>query len=189
MKSKIRIILGITGASGVIYGVRMLEVLAANPAVETHLILTDGAKLTLSLETSKTLGQLNQLADVVHDDHNLAAPISSGSFPVHGMMVLPCSIKSLSMIAHCQGSSLLARAADVTLKENRKLILSPRETPLHLGHLRLMTQAVEQGALLCPTMPGFYHQPTSIESLIDHSIGKILDLMGISNNLFQRWEG
>jgi len=171
----------------VIYGCRMLEILAEMPQIETHLILTDGAKKTLSLETDQTIEQLEKLADVLHDDHNLAAPISSGSFNVHGMMVLPCSIKSLSMIANCQGSSLLARAADVTLKENRKLILSPRETPLHLGHLRLMTLAVEQGALLCPTVPGFYHQPQNITDLIDHSLGKILDLMGIENQLFQRW--
>ena len=182
-----RLIVGLTGSSGVIFGVRLLEVLKPIPDIETHLILSKGAELTLRLETEKIPADVKALADVVHNPRNLAASISSGSFPVFGMAVVPCSMKSLAQIALSLGDNLLARAADVTLKERRKLVLVPRETPLHLGHLRHMTAIVEMGGVILPPMPTFYHSPKTIMDLVDQTVGKILDQFEIEHDLFRRW--
>jgi flavin prenyltransferase len=182
-----RLIVGLTGSSGVILGVRLLEVLKPIPDIETHLILSKGAELTLRLETEKGLADVKALADVVHNPRNLAASISSGSFPVFGMAVVPCSMKSLAQIALSLSDNLLARAADVTLKERRKLVLVPRETPLHLGHLRHMTAIVEMGGVILPPMPAFYHAPKTIMDLVDQTVGKVLDQFEIEHDLFRRW--
>jgi flavin prenyltransferase len=182
-----RLIVGLTGSSGVIFGVRLLEVLKPIPDIETHLILSKGAELTLRLETEKSPADVKALAEIVHNPRNLAASISSGSFPVFGMAVVPCSMKSLAQIALSLGDNLLARAADVTLKERRRLVLVPRETPLHLGHLRHMTAIVEMGGVILPPMPAFYHAPKTIMDLVDQTVGKILDQFEIEHDLFRRW--
>ena len=182
-----RLIVGLTGSSGVILGVRLLEVLKPIPDIETHLILSKGAELTLRLETERSPAHVKALAEVVHNPRNLAASISSGSFPVFGMTVIPCSMKSLAQIALSLGDNLLARAADVTLKERRKLVLVPRETPLHLGHLRHMTAIVEMGGVILPPMPAFYHAPKTIMDLVDQTVGKVLDQFEIEHDLFRRW--
>ena len=182
-----RLIVGLTGSSGVIFGVRLLEVLKPIPDIETHLILSKGAELTLRLETEKSPAEVKALAEVVRNPRNLAASISSGSFPVFGMAVVPCSMKSLAQIALSLGDNLLARAADVTLKERRKLVLVPRETPLHLGHLRHMTAITEMGGVILPPMPAFYHAPKTIMDLVDQTVGKVLDQFEIEHDLFRRW--
>ena len=182
-----RLIVGLTGSSGVIFGVRLLEVLKPIPDIETHLILSKGAELTLRLETEKSPAEVKALAEVVHNPRNLAASISSGSFPVFGMAVVPCSMKSLAQIALSLGDNLLARAADVTLKERRKLVLVPRETPLHLGHLRHMTAITEMGGVILPPMPAFYHAPKTIMDLVDQTVGKVLDQFEIEHDLVRRW--
>ena len=182
-----RLIVGLTGSSGVIFGVRLLEVLKPIPDIETHLILSKGAELTLRLETEKSPAEVKALAEVVHNPRNLAASISSGSFPVFGMAVVPCSMKSLAQIALSLGDNLLARAADVSLKERRKLVLVPRETPLHLGHLRHMTAITEMGGVILPPMPAFYHAPKTIMDLVDQTVGKVLDQFEIEHDLFRRW--
>jgi flavin prenyltransferase len=182
-----RLIVGLTGSSGVIFGVRLLEVLKPIPDIETHLILSKGAELTLRLETEKSPAEVKALAGVVHNPRNLAASISSGSFPVFGMAVVPCSMKSLAQIALSLGDNLLARAADVTLKERRKLVLVPRETPLHLVHLRHMTAITEMGGVILPPMPAFYHAPKTIMDLVDQTVGKVLDQFEIEHDLFRRW--
>ena len=184
-----RLIVGISGASGVIYGIRLLEVLREIPEVETHLILSTGAVVTLGMETDRTVDAVCALADVVHDPGNLAATVSSGSFPVGGMVVAPCSMKSLAQIALSLNDNLLTRAADVTLKERRKLVLVPRETPLHLGHLRHMVALAEMGAVLLPPVPSFYHGPRTIMDVVDQTVGKVLDQFAISHDLFRRWNG
>ncbi len=183
-----RIIVGITGASGVIYGIRLLEVLK-DLKVETHLILTDPAKQTILLETTFTVEDVEGLAYKVHNIKDLAAPISSGSFKTNGMVIAPCTIKTLSGVAHSYSENLLIRAADVTLKERRWLILVVRETPLHKGHFELMNRVADRGGIILPPVPAFYHSPRRIEDLIDHTIGKILDLMKIDHSLYKRWEG
>ena len=182
-----RLIVGLTGSSGVIFGVRLLEVLKPIPDIETHLILSKGAELTLRLETEKSPAEVKALAEVVHNPRNLAASISSGSFPVFGMAVVPCSMKSLAQIALSLGDNLLARAADVSLKERRRLVLVPRETPLHLGHLRHMTAITEMGGVILPPMPAFYHAPKTIMDLVDQTVGKVLDQFEIEHDLFRRW--
>ncbi|HML54747.1 MAG TPA: UbiX family flavin prenyltransferase [Solidesulfovibrio magneticus] len=184
-----RIIIGISGASGVIYGVRLLEVLGGVADVETHLILSAGAAVTLGLETDKTPADLAALADVNHDPADLAAAVSSGSFGAEGMVVAPCSMKSLAQIALSLNDNLLTRAADVTLKERRKLVVVPRETPLHLGHLRHMAALAETGAVILPPMPSFYHAPQTIMDVVDQTVGKILDQFAIPHDLFRRWGG
>jgi flavin prenyltransferase len=184
-----RIIVGITGASGTIYGVRLLEVLRDVNDVETHLILTRGARVAMAHETSVTPESVEALADHVHAPDDLAAAPASGSFLVAGMIVAPCSMKTLSMIANSLSENLLVRAADVTLKERRRLVLMPRETPLHLGHLRHMTAVTEMGGVILPPVPSFYHQPRTIQDIIDQTVGKALDLMGIPHELFRRWAG
>lgn len=186
-----RIIIGLTGASGVAYGIRLLDVLRSVADVETHLIVSAVAKQTLALETSYSLRDVQAMADVVYDDRDIAAAISSGSFITSGMIIMPCSIKTLSGIANSYNDTLITRAADVVLKEKRKLILGVRETPLHLGHLRLMTNVVEIGAILFPPMPAFYNQPKTVQDIIDQTVNRILDQYGITlpQTLFTRWQG
>jgi 4-hydroxy-3-polyprenylbenzoate decarboxylase len=157
------------------------------PGIETHLVMSRGGEVNIRIETSFSPEEVREMADVVHRPDNLAATISSGSFLTSGMMVMPCSIKSLSGIVHSYADNLLARAADVCLKEKRKLLLAVRETPLHKGHLEMMAKADDLGALILPPMPAFYHQPASIEEMIDQTIGKAFDYFGIEHNLFQRW--
>lgn len=182
-----RIVIGISGASGSIYGYRALEALAA-AGVETHLVLSEQARRTIELETEKSARDFEALAHAVHRDDNLAASISSGSFLTEGMLVIPCSIKSASAIAYSMNSNLLVRSADVCLKEKRKLVLVVRETPLHLGHLRTLTQLAEMGATILPPMPAMYAAPKTIDDIINHTVGKALDQFGIAHNLFKRWE-
>ncbi|MEA1065567.1 UbiX family flavin prenyltransferase [Apirhabdus apintestini] len=186
-----RLIIGISGASGAVYGVRLLEVLKPISDVETHLIMSQAARQTLALETDYALRDVQALADVVHDARDIAASVSSGSFQTHGMVIAPCSIKTLSGIVHSYTDGLLTRAADVALKERRPLVLCVRETPLHLGHLRLMTQAAEMGAVIMPPLPAFYHRPDGLQAVIDQTVNRILDQFSIAlpEDLFTRWPG
>ena len=185
-----RLIIGITGASAVCYGVRLLEVLRDDPDVETHLVLSRAAGITLRLECPDwSLGAVRDLADVVHKEDDIAASIASGSFPVHGMVVVPASMKTVAQIAHGVGETLLHRAADVTLKERRPLVVVPRETPLHLGHLRNLTTLAELGAVIVPPMVAFYHQPSTIADIVDHTVGKILEIFGLPQRLYPAWTG
>jgi 4-hydroxy-3-polyprenylbenzoate decarboxylase len=188
MSSKARIIVGITGASGAIYGVRLLKILKPL-AVETHLVMSRSARTTLSQELSLRANEAADLADVVHNSDNIGASISSGSFQTLGMVIAPCSIRTLSEIATGVTSTLMSRAADVVLKERRRLVLMVRETPLHLGHLRSMVAATEMGAIVFPPVPAFYAHPASMEEMVDHSIGRVLDLFGLDANIVRRWEG
>ncbi|MDH4183461.1 MAG: UbiX family flavin prenyltransferase [Nitrospinota bacterium] len=183
------IVIGISGASGVIYGIRLLEWFRSQPDLNyrTRLVMTPSAERNITIETGFSVSDVRALADVCDDYQNLAAPISSGSFPTAGMIVAPCSIRTLSDIAHCNAHNLLARAADVTLKERRKLVLVTRETPLHLGHIRLMAQAAEMGAVILPPMPAFYHKPAKMMDIVDQTVGKILDQFAVPHNLFKRW--
>lgn len=186
-----RVIVGISGASGVIYGVRMLQLLKPLPEIETHLVMSNAARQTLALETDFTLRQVQEFADVVHDVRDIAASISSGSFKTEGMAILPCSMKTLSGIVHSYSDGLLTRAADVVLKERRRLVLCVRETPLHLGHLRLMTSAAELGAIVMPPVPAFYHRPQSLMDVVDQTLNRVLDQFDITlpEDLFTRWQG
>ena len=181
-----RIVVGLAGSSAPIYGIRTLELLK-EAGVETHLVVSDGAKRTIPLETHWTVKKIEALATVAYANSELAASISSGSFQTDGMIIAPCSMKTLAGIAHSFSQDLLVRAADVTLKERRKLVLVPRETPLHLGHLRNMVLATEMGAVILPPVPAFYHQPKTVEDLIDQTVGKILDQFHIEHTLFRRW--
>ena len=186
-----RIIVGISGASGVIYGIRMLEVLRTVPDVETHLVMSSAAGTTISLETDMTPDEVAALADVVYRFRDIAAPISSGSFKTDGMIILPCSMKTLAGIAHSYSDNLLLRAADVVLKDRRRLVIAPRETPLHIGHLRLMVQVTEMGAVLVPPMPAFYHRPKTIDDIVNQTVNRVLDLIDVElpQDLFTRWAG
>ena len=186
-----RLIVGLSGATGAIYGIRLLEVLRDVEDVETHLIISEAARRTILLETDYTTTQVEALADKLYDFNNTAAAISSGSFKTMGMVVIPCAVKTLSGIANSYGDNLILRAADVTLKERRKLVLVLRETPLHLGHLRLMTQVTEMGGVIMPPMPAFYPHPQTIDDLINQSVNRVLDILGIelSQDLFKRWTG
>ncbi|MEB6409956.1 MULTISPECIES: UbiX family flavin prenyltransferase [Enterobacter] len=186
-----RLIVGLSGASGAIYGVRLLQVLRSVADVETHLVMSQAARQTLSLETDLSLRDVQALADVVHDARDIAASISSGSFKTAGMVILPCSIKTLSGIVNSYTDTLVTRAADVVLKERRPLVLCVRETPLHLGHLRLMTQAAELGAVIMPPVPAFYHRPTSLDEVINQTVNRVLDQFDIDlpEDLFTRWQG
>ena len=182
-----RVVVGMTGSSGVIYGVRLLEVLKEIHEVETHLILSKGAEVNLRIETAHTAESVKALADIVHDVDDLAAPVSSGSYPVKAMIVMPCSMKSLAQIALSLNDNLLTRAADVTLKERRRLIVVPRETPLHLGHLKHMVGITEMGGTILPPSPSFYHGPKNIQDIIDQTVGKVLDQLDLPHHLFKRW--
>jgi len=183
-----RIVVGISGASGVVYGVRLLSLLKETD-YETHLIISKAGKLNIEIETDYLPGDVTAMADYSYDHADMAAALASGSFLTAGMVVAPCTIKTLSGIANSYTENLLVRAADVTLKEKRKLVLVVRETPLHKGHLRLMTQAADMGAHILPPVPSFYHQPKTIEDIIDQTIGKIFDYLGIEHDLFNRWGG
>ena len=186
-----RLIIGISGASGAIYGVRLLEVLQGVPDIETHLIMSNAARQTLALETDLQLRDVQSLADVVHDSRDIAASVSSGSFKTAGMGILPCSMKTLSGIVHSYTDNLLTRAADVVLKEHRRLVLCVRETPLHLGHLRMMTTAAELGAIVMPPVPAFYHRPQTLQDIIDQTVNRVIDQFDIEmpEDLFTRWGG
>lgn len=181
-----RIIIGIAGASGVIYGIRILSLLKEMD-IETHLILSEAAKLNIEIETEFKPDMIEAMADYAYDNKDVAAALASGSFLTDGMIVAPCTIKTLSGIANSYTTNLLVRSADVTLKEKRKLVLMVRETPLHKGHLRLMTMAADMGAHILPPIPSFYHHPKTIDDLIDQTVGKIFDYLSITHNLFQRW--
>jgi flavin prenyltransferase len=186
-----KIIVGMSGASGVIYGIRLLEVLKNVEEVETHLVASSAAAITIGLETTYSMDEVNALADVSYRFKDIAAPISSGSFKTDGMVVLPCSMKTLAGITYSFSDNLLLRAADVVLKDRRRLVVAPRESPLHLGHLRMMVQVTEMGAIVAPPMPAFYHHPQDIDDLINQTVNRILDLLGIEleSDLFKRWQG
>lgn len=183
-----RLVVGISGASGVIYGIRLLQALRDSD-IETHLVLTRAAEMTIAYETPYTTKQVQALAHKVYPLGDIGAAIASGSFTTMGMVVLPCSMKTLAEIATGMTSNLLTRAADVMLKERRRLVLVPRETPLHLGHLRNMVSVTEIGAIVAPPMPAFYAAPQSLDDMIDHSVGRVLDLFGIDSGLVRRWQG
>ena len=184
-----RLIVGISGASGAIYGIRMLEVLRAMGGIETHLVMSRVARLNIEIETDHTPQYVESLADEVHNISNQAAPISSGSFRTDGMVIAPCSMKSLSAIVHSSSNSLLTRAADVVLKERRRLVLMPREVPLHLGHCKLFYEAAQLGAVIAPPMPAFYNRPQTIDDLVNHNIGRVLDLFDLDAGFLKRWAG
>jgi flavin prenyltransferase len=186
---KDRIVVAISGASGVIYGIRLLQVLHAMPEIETHLVMSAAAKQTIAAETDWSIQDVEALAHTTYDVRQIGAAIASGSFATRGMIVVPCSIKSLSAIANSYSADLIARAADVTLKEGRPLILVVRETPLHLGHLRLMERAAEMGAVIFPPVPAFYGRPQTINEIIDGTVGRVLARLGLDNDLFTRWQG
>ncbi len=191
MTEPFRLVVGMSGSSGAIYGIRLLEILKGMPEVETHLVVTPAARQTIAFETDWKPADVASLADFTYRPGDIAAPISSGSFPIDAMIVLPCSVRSLGAIAWSQNDSLLVRAADVTLKERRKLVVALRETPLHLGHLRAMTQVTEMGGILAPLMPAFYGRPKSLGDLVDHQVGRLCDLLGIKSpdELVERWHG
>ncbi|MSQ87988.1 MAG: UbiX family flavin prenyltransferase [Betaproteobacteria bacterium] len=184
-----RLIVAITGSSGAIYGIRLLEALHAASKVEVHLVISKTGRLTLSIETGRKIKEVEKLAHYVHRDQDLSASIASGSFKTAGMIVAPCSMKTLSGIVHSYADNLVVRAADVVLKERRKLVLMPRETPLHVGHCRLLLQAAEMGAILAPPMPAFYNKPRTLDDAINHSVGRVLDLFEIDSGLVKRWQG
>lgn len=183
-----RIIVGISGASGIVYGVRMLEVLR-RAGVETHLVMTKAAEMTLGYESDLKAKDVRDMADVAHPIADIGASISSGSFRTMGMVIIPCSIRTMSEIATGVTSTLISRAADVVLKERRRLVLAVRETPLHSGHLRTMLQLSEMGAIISPLMPAFYNKPQSVDDIIDHSVGRIVDLFGLDAGIVKRWKG
>jgi len=183
-----RLIVGISGASGILYGIRILQVLQ-DSGIETHLVMSDSAKMTLATETDMSFKAVEALATEVHNTKNIGATISSGSFKTMGMVVAPCSVRSLSEIAYGMTGSLLTRAADVVLKERRRLVLMVRETPLHTGHLRAMLQASENGAILMPPLPALYARPQNLDDMINHTVGRCLDLFDIETSLVTRWAG
>lgn len=184
-----RLVVGISGASGVIYGIRLLEVLRQDPLIETHLIMTKAAKLTLRLETDYAVQDVEKFADHVYADSDISASIASGSYQTMGMIVAPCSITTMSSIAYSITDSLLVRAADVVQKEGRRLVLLIRETPLHAGHLRSLRDLALRGVIIMPPVPAFYPRPKTLDDLINHTVGRTLDLFGIHHNLVKRWEG
>ncbi len=184
-----RLIIGMSGASGVIYGIRLLEVLSRVEQVETHLVLSDSAKLNIAIETDRSAKEVQALADEVYSNRDIAARLASGSFKTDGMIVAPCAVKTLSAIANSDADALLVRAADVMLKERRRLVLVPRETPLHTGHCELLLKASQIGAILAPPMPAHYINPQTVDDLVDHHVGRILDLFDLDPGLVQRWQG
>jgi 4-hydroxy-3-polyprenylbenzoate decarboxylase len=183
------LVVGISGASGAVLGVRLLQVLAGIDTVETHLVISPAGRITISDETDHSLKDVEALADVVYKPQDVGAAIASGSFHTDGMVIMPCSIKTLSAVANCYAGDLLSRAADVTLKEGRPLLLVVRETPLHLGHLRLMVQASEMGAIIFPPVPAFYARLSSVDEMVDNTVGRVLARLGVDNELYTRWQG
>jgi flavin prenyltransferase len=184
-----RVVVAITGATGAVYGVRLLEHLRAVPGVETHLVISDAAVLTLHQEVGLQRRDVELLAHVVHRNRDIGASIASGSFQTDGMVIAPCSMKTLAAVAHGLSDNLVARAADVILKERRRLILMVRETPFNLAHLRNMTAVTEMGGIVFPPLPSFYNRPASIEEMVDHTVARVLDLLGIDNSVAPRWNG
>jgi flavin prenyltransferase len=184
-----RIVVAITGATGAVYGVRLLEHLRAVPGVETHLVISDAAVLTLHQEVGLQRRDVEALSHVVHKNREIGASIASGSFQTDGMVIAPCSMKTLAAVAHGLADNLVARAADVILKERRRLVLMVRETPLNLAHLRNMTAVTEMGGIVFPPLPSFYNRPASIEEMVDHTVARVLDLLGIDNSVAPRWNG
>jgi len=185
----VRLVIGISGSTGAIYGVRLLEVLRSSPDVETHLVVSEPAKQTIEYETGYRAQEVLDMATTVYDYRDIGAAISSGSFPTQGMVIAPCSIKTLSSVANSYNDNLLSRAADVTLKERRKLVMVVRETPLHRGHLKLMLEVTENGGVILPPMPSFYHRPKTVDDIVNHTVQRVLDQFGIEKGLFQRWTG
>ena len=184
-----RLIIGMSGASGVIYGIRLLEVLSQVEQVETHLVLSNSAKLNIAIETDRNSKEVQDLADEVYSNKDIAARLASGSFKTDGMIVAPCAVKTLSAIANSYADSLLVRAADVVLKERRRLVLVPRETPLHTGHCELLLKVSQMGAILAPPMPAHYINPQTVNDLVDHHGGRLLELFDLDSGLVQRWQG
>ncbi len=184
-----RLIVGISGATGAIYGIRLVELLSKDPAVEVHLVVSEAGAQTIEEETDWDVAELSRLCDRTYEITDIGAAISSGSFHHDGMVIAPCSIKTMSMISNSINSNLMVRAADVTLKEKRKLVLLVREAPFHLGHLRLMMNLAEIGAVIHPPVPAFYCRPKSVDDIINHTVGRLLDHFGIDHNLFERWKG
>lgn len=186
-----RVVVGISGASGVIFGIRLLEVLRGLDDVEVHLVMSNAGKRTIGLETDRSVDEVEALADRVYRVGDIAAAVASGSFRTSAMVVVPCSMKTLSGIANSYADNLLIRAAEVALKDRRRLVLVPRETPLHLGHLRLLVRVAEMGAVVMPPVPAFYHRPETVEEIVDQTVNRILDLLDLEleDDLFQRWEG
>lgn len=184
-----RLIIGMSGASGSIYAIRMLEMLKSMGEVETHLIMSRYAKVNIEMESTHTAEYVQSLADVVHNVNNQAASIASGSFITEGMVIAPCSMKTLSAIANSYSDNLLIRAADVVLKEHRRLVLMPREVPLHVGHCKLLYEAAQLGAVISPPMPAFYNQPKTLDDIVNHSVGRVLDIFGLDTGKVKRWEG
>ena len=184
-----RIVVGLSGASGAVYGIRFLELLRALPNVETHLVVSDAAKRTIAEETDWAVKDVEALATRRYDNKDIGATIASGSFKTDGMVIVPCSVKAAASVAHCLADNLLTRAADVTLKEGRPLIMVVRETPLHLGHLRVLTALAEMGAVILPPMPAFYHRPKQIEDLVDHTLARVLDRLGLPQDVVPEWQG
>lgn len=183
-----RLIVGISGASGVVYGVRMLEVLR-DAGIETHLVMSKAAELTVAYEMDIKPKEVRELASQFHAQADIGASISSGSFPTMGMVIVPCSVRSMSEIAAGTTGTLLSRAADVVLKERRRLVLAFRETPIHAGHLRTMSQLTEMGAIIAPIVPAFYNRPKTLDDVINHTVGRLLDLFGVETKLVKRWKG
>ncbi len=183
------LIVGITGATGAIYGIRLMEVLSSIKGIETHLIISEAGETTIKYETEWSIEDVKKLATCTYDIKDVGARISSGSFQRDGMIIAPCTVKTMAALANSYNENLIIRAGDVTLKERKKLILALRETPLHLGHIRNMQQLTEMGAIIMPPVPAFYHKPKTIMDLVDHSVGKMLDMMGIAHNLYCRWSG
>ena len=184
-----RLIIGMSGSSGVIYGIRLLEVLQKVAEVETHLVMSESAKMNIAIETDWAAKDVKALADHVHSNKDIAASIASGSFKSGGMIIAPCSIKTLSAVANSYADSLIVRAADVVLKERRRLVLLPRETPLHVGHCELLLKASQLGAIMAPPMPAHYIKPQTIDDLINHHVGRVLDLFDLDPGLVSRWQG
>ena len=184
-----RLVIAITGATGAVYGVRLLQHLRNIPAVETHLVVSDAAVITLHQETGLQRKEVEALAHVVHKQNNIGASIASGSFQADGMVIAPCSMKTLASVAHGLSDNLVARAADVMLKERRRLVLMVRETPFNLAHLRNMTAVTEMGGIIFPPLPSFYHQPKTIDEMVDHTVARVIDLFGLCHNLAPRWTG
>ena len=183
------LVVGVTGASGAVLAMRLLEALARIDGIETHLVISEAARVTIRAETGRHAEEIEALADVAHRPQDIGAAIASGSFATLGMVVIPCSMKTLSAIAHSYAADLLTRAADVTLKEGRPLLLVVREAPLHLGHLRLMTQAAELGAVIFPAVPAFYARPASVDDIVNNIVGRVLARLGVENELYAAWPG
>jgi len=183
------LIIGITGASGVIYGIRLLEVLSEMKEVKTHLIISEAGEINIKKETNWEIESVKALANFSYDINDIGARLASGSFKRDGMIVIPCTVKTMSALANSYAENLLTRAGDVTLKERSKLVLVVREAPLHLGHIRDMERLTEMGAIIFPPLPAFYLNPKTIQDIIDHTVGRVLDIFGIEHNLFRRWSG